>query len=303
MGPTGGQLEIGHGDARATVTTVGASLRAFEVAGVAYVETFGAEDTPPLGAGAVLVPWPNRVRGGTWPHAGLTQQLEVTEPARGNAIHGLTRREEWTVATRTDAEVTLEVELDGRQGWPFPFRTGITYAVDAAGLTVSHTVHNLADEEMPFGIGSHPYPRPGGTDIDDCVLTLAASTVLPVDAETMVPIGKPVSVEGTELDFRAGRPLRTADLDTAFGGCEPGADGLVRHTVTHDGGGVEVWADAAFGWVQVFTPSAFPGRGGRAIAIEPMTCPPDALNSGTDLIVLPAGETWSGRWGVRPLAG
>lgn len=303
MGPTGRQLEIRHGDALATVTTVGASLRAFEVAGKPYVETFGAEDSPPLGAGAVLVPWPNRVGGGTWPHAGVTQQLEVTEPTRGNAIHGLARREEWTVISRTDAAVTLEVQLDGRQGWPFRFRTGITYALDATGLTVTHTVHNLSDDEMPFGVGTHPYPSPGGTDVDDCVLTLAASTVLPVDEETLVPVGKPTSVEGTDLDFREGRPLRTADLDTAFGGCLPGEDGLVHHTVTHAGGGVEVWADPVFGWVQVFTPGEFPGRAGRAVAIEPMTCPPDALNSGTDLILLPAGGTWSGRWGVRRLDG
>jgi aldose 1-epimerase len=303
MGPTGRQLEIGHGDAHATVTTVGASLRAFVVAGVPYVESFGAEDTPPLGAGAVLVPWPNRVARGTWPHAGVTQQLEVTEPARGNAIHGLVRREEWTVVERTDAAVTLEVEIEGRQGWPFPFRTGITYAVDPGGLTVTHTVHNLGDEEMPFGVGSHPYPRPGDADVDDCVLTLAASTVVPVDQETMVPVGKPLAVEGTELDFREGRPLRGADLDTAFGGCVPGEDGLVRHTVTRNGNGVEMWADAAFGWVQVFTPAEYPGKGARAVAIEPMTCPPDALNSCTDLIVLPPGETWTGRWGVRPVHG
>ena len=307
MGPTGRQLEIGHGDARAAVTTVGASLRAFTVAGVPYVETYGAGETPPLGAGAVLVPWPNRVRGGTWPHAGVTQQLEVTEPVRGNAIHGLVRREEWTVADQADSAVTLEVEIDGRQGWPFPFRTAITYALDsgdgAGGLTVTHAVHNLGDEEMPFGVGCHPYPRPGETDVDECVLTLSASTVLPVDPETMVPVAKPVSVEGTDLDFRQGRPLREADLDTAFGGCVPGEDGLVHHSVTRDGTGVEVWAEPVFGWVQVFTPGEFPGKGARAVAIEPMTCPPDALNSGADLIVLPAGETWTGRWGVRPLHG
>ncbi|HEX2130540.1 MAG TPA: aldose 1-epimerase family protein [Actinophytocola sp.] len=303
MGPTGLQLEIGHGDAWAAVTTVGAGLRAFTVAGVPYAETYGADDTPPLGAGAVLVPWPNRVGGGTWPHAGVTQQLEVTEPARGNAIHGLVRREEWTVAERTESAVTLEVEIDPRQGWPFPFRTAVTYALDDRGLTVTHTVHNLGDEEMPFGVGTHPYPRPGETDVDDCELTLAASTVLPVDPETMVPVGKPLSVDGTDLDFRSGRRLREVELDTAFGGCVPAADGLVHHTVTRDGRGVEVWAEPVFSWVQVFTPAEFPGKGARAVAVEPMTCPPDALNSGTDLIVLAPGETWRGSWGIRPLAG
>ena len=51
----------------------------------------------------------------------------------------------------------------------------------------------------------------------------------------------------------------------------------------------------------MFTPSEFPGKGARAVAIEPMTCPPDALNSGVDLLWLSADETWTGRWGIRPL--
>jgi aldose 1-epimerase len=31
-----------------------------------------------------------------------------------------------------------------------------------------------------------------------------------------------------------------------------------------------------------------------------MTAPPDALNSGTDLIRLSPGESWSGSWGLIP---
>jgi aldose 1-epimerase len=37
------------------------------------------------------------------------------------------------------------------------------------------------------------------------------------------------------------------------------------------------------------------------VAVEPMTCPPDALNSGTDLITLAPGESWTGSWGLRPI--
>lgn len=32
-----------------------------------------------------------------------------------------------------------------------------------------------------------------------------------------------------------------------------------------------------------------------------MTCPPDAFNSGKDLIVLPAGASHSARWSIRSL--
>jgi aldose 1-epimerase len=297
---SGEQLQITHGDSSAVVNTAGGSLRAFEVAGVPYVETYA--DEPPLGAGAVLVPWPNRVAAATWSRGGATHQLAATEAARGNAIHGLVRRATWDVSARSDAAVTLTVDVDGAQGWPYPFRTTITYALSGGGLTVTHTVANRGEEDMPFGVGTHPYPRPGNVDVDECVLTLAARTVLPVDLDSMIPNGDPIDVVGTDYDFSAGRPLSDVELDTAFGGCKPGPDGLVRHSVSHGSAGVEVWADAAFGWVQVFTPEEFPGKGARAVAIEPMTCPPDALNSGVDLLWLSSDESWTGRWGIRPLS-
>ena len=84
-------------------------------------------------------------------------------------------------------------------------------------------------------------------------------------------------------------------LDLPFGGCTPspdpdaGADDggaeRVRHTLLGPGGGVEIWADPVFSWVQVFTSAAFPGRD-RVVAVEPSTCPPNALRTGTDLIAL-----------------
>ncbi|TCO58189.1 aldose 1-epimerase [Actinocrispum wychmicini] len=288
-----------HGNARAVVTATGAGLRSFEVDGVPYGETFGADEAPPLGAGMVLVPWPNRTAGGRWTLAGSTQQLDITEPARGNAIHGLVRRLQWTVVERTASTVSLNVVIAPQAGWPVELSTTIEYAVGDDGLTVTHWVENVGSQPTPFGVGTHPYPRAGNASTDSCVLQLAASTVLPLDPSTMIPNGPAVPVDGTEYDFRSPRPLSGVHLDTPFGGCVPGPDGLVRHRLTGPADGVELWADPDFGWVQVFTPDEFPGRG-RAVAIEPMTCPPDALNSGTGLIVLAPGATWTARWGITP---
>jgi len=297
---TGTELEITDGAARAVITTIGAGLRVFEVGGAPYAETFAPGDEPPLGAGCVLVPWPNRVAGGRWRLDGQPQELKLTEPERGNAIHGLARHDTWTVTHRRPSAVSLELVIEPQAGWPVRLRTTIDYALRAGGLTVTHGVHNLGTRPVPFGVGAHPYPRAGVAATDDCALTLSASTVLPLDQERMVPSGDASPVAGTEYDFSTARSLRGVSLDTPFGGCVPGADGLVRHALTARGGGVEIWADPDFRWVQVFTPDAFPGRG-RAIAIEPMTCPPDALNSGTDLITLTPGESWQGRWGIQPV--
>lgn len=294
-------LEISDGPARAVVERIGAGLRSFEVDDVPYVETYAAGEHPPMGSGAVLVPWPNRTAGAQWTLDGEVRRLEVTEPARGNAIHGLVRRAEWDVIAHTGSLLSLEINVDVQPGWPVPLRVTISYALDEHGLTVTHGVHNVGDRPTPIGVGTHPYPRAGASATDDCTLRLAANTVLPLDSDRMVPLGPAVDVTGTEYDFRTARSLRGVALDTAFGGCEPGADGLVHHVLVGPDGGVELWADSDFRWVQVYTPDGLPGRG-RAVAIEPMTCPPDALNSGIDLIMLAPGETWAGRWGLRPLA-
>jgi len=264
-------LEIVHGQSRAVITETGAGLRSFEVGGVPYVETFGYGETPPLGAGMVLLPWPNRTAGARWTLDGSVQELAVTEPARGNAIHGLVRRLQWTVLERSTSSVSLSVEIVAQAGWPVPLRTTIGYALDDSGLTVAHGVHNLGAEAVPFGVGTHPYPRAGNALTDSCTLRLAASTVLPLDSSSMIPTGPAVSVVDTPFDFTSARSLAGVELDTPFGGCAPGPDGLVRHVLSSPSGGVELWADPDFRWVQVFTPGVFPGRG-RAVAIDDKGC-------------------------------
>lgn len=290
--PTGEQFEITAGDVTATVTEVGAGLRAFSAGGRPYVESFPVDRRPPRGAGTVLVPWPNRTAGGRWTWNGGTQQLSLSEPAAGNAIHGLLRHTFYDVVERSPAAITLAARVAPQNGWPVPLATRVRYAVSADGLAVTHTVVNAGVDAVPFGIGAHPYVRAGDAATDDCHLRLAATTALPLEKGLPTGAARPGG-------FDAG--LAGAELDHAFGGCVPaGGDTLVRHRLTGPGGGVELWADPDFRWVQVFTPDDHPDRG-RAVAVEPMTCPPDALNSGTDLITLAPGESWTGRWGLRPV--
>lgn len=299
---TGAQYEITSGPFRAVITELGAGLRAFESDGVPYLETFPARDErPPMGAGAVLLPWPNRVAGGKWEFDGKPQYLDPNEPGRDNAIHGLVRFRPWRVVLHETARITLAIDIPAQPGWPVPMHAGIRYALGGRGLTVEHTVRNVGDQPVPFGVGNHPYVRAGHTPRAECDLQLAAHTVLPLDLETMNPNGPATDVADTAADFRTPMPLADIHLDTPFGDCRPEADGLVHHRLTGPSGGVELWADPDFKWVQVFTPDNFPGVG-SALAIEPMTCPPDALNSGIDLITLAPGQSWSGRWGLTPLA-
>ncbi|MFC4002178.1 aldose 1-epimerase family protein [Prauserella oleivorans] len=296
--PTGEQFELLRGDARAVVTEIGAGLRAFEVGGVPYLETFAAGAEPPKGAGQVLVPWPNRTKGARWTFDGKPQELAVTEPARGNAIHGLVRRKEWQLLEHAESSITLACDIDGEPGWPVPLRTGIVYDLAPRELTVTHTVSNEGEQAIGVGVGTHPYFRIGDVPTDELTLTLPATRVRPYDESRQLPFGEERDVEGTDYDLRGGRIVGGLDLDTAFTGLVPGEDGRHHVLLQHGETTLDVWTDPDFRWAQVFTPSDLTGRG-RAIAIEPMTCPADALNSGTDLITLEPGETWRGSWGIR----
>lgn len=299
MDASGRAFEIADGDARAVVYEVGATLALFSSGGLARTETYPPTRRPPKGAGAVLAPWPNRVRGGRWRHDGTDQQLALTEPDAGNAIHGLLRHVPWTVTEHAAATVTLSAVATVQPGWPQPVRVAVTFSIADGGLTVSTTATGLGDGPVPFGLGFHPYLRVGDIGVDELALTLGADTELPLTDQ--LPDGDAHRLAGAD-PLRSGLVLAGQVLDSAYGGCAPSAgDPLVRHRLTAaDDQGTELWADPAFGWVQVFTPDDFPGRG-RAVAVEPMTCPPDALNSGTDLVTLVPGEPWTASWGLRPI--
>ena len=298
---TGEQYEITSGPARAVVTEIGAGLRVFEVGDTPYLETFPEDWHPPLGSGAVLVPWPNRVADGRWTWEGRPQQLTLTELDLHNAIHGLQRKLPWDVVRHEADKIELASDVAVQPGWPVPLHTTIEYALGERGLTVTHTVRNTGEQTVPFGLGTHPYPRAGAVDRDVCRLQLAATTALPLTSDRLLPAGPATPVDGTDLDFRIPQPLAGRNLNNPLGGCRPEADGLVHHRLLGPSGGVELWADPDFRWVQVFTPPEFGDRGAGAVAIEPMTCPPDALNSGVDLLWLEPGQTWTGRWGFTPL--
>ncbi|SDC76031.1 aldose 1-epimerase family protein [Rhodococcus tukisamuensis] len=294
---------LSFGGYRAEVVSRGAALRLLECDGRALTETWSAQERPPLSAGLVLAPWPNRLRDGHFVFDGVEHQLSITEPDRHNAIHGLVRRDEWQLVERTESSVEQTIRVGLHKGWPYPLQVGVRHELGPDGLTVTHTATNIGAMPAPFGLGVHTYVRVGDTPLDDCTLQLTAGTRLPLDPDRMLPEGNSQSVYGTEFDFTSPRDLAGVRLDTPFSSIVPDPDGRARHVLrAPDGAGTVLWTDRRFGWIQVFTADpetgkGYPGRG-RALAVEPMTCPPDAFNSGIDQLVLAPGQTWSGSWGL-----
>lgn len=283
---------------RAEIGTVAAVLRSVTVGGVPITEHYDGVGTPPFASGIVLVPWPNRVRDGRWTHDGAEQQLDITEVARGNALHGLLRSTAYEVREQSDASVTLGALVAPQHGWPFLLDTWVRYEVRPDGITVTHGVANLGERRAPYAAGTHPFLQVGDHPVEDLVLTVAAATYFDVD-ERLNPVAER-PVDGTRFDLRPGARVGDLELDTAFGGVTH-RDGASAWLTAPDGATVELVQDVDWGYVQVFTTDEFPRAGvpGRAIAIEPMTAPPDALNSGQGLQWIEPGASSEGSWGLR----
>jgi aldose 1-epimerase len=144
----------------------------------------------------------------------------------------------------------------------------------------------------------------GDAPVETLTVTLTAAVRIQLDERSNPATQHTVddSAVGSPGDLRSGRVLAGLTLDSPYGQLA-NRDGRadVAWLTAPDGSSTTLWADAAFGWIQAYTPAAFPRPAGPglAVALEPMTGPPDALNSGTGLIWLEPGESWSASWGVR----
>ncbi|MBT1002386.1 aldose 1-epimerase family protein [Paenarthrobacter sp. DKR-5] len=293
---TGTQYVLRRGGARAVVVELAAGLRRFSVDGVDLTESYPDSELPPGAAGITLAPWANRIRDGRWTLDGKVQQLDLTEPARGNATHGLLRNTGYQLVSRSADAVELEATVFPQHGYPFRLRHRVRYALTGpSALQVEQTLHNLSTARAPFVLGAHPYLRIGELDSSDLTLTVRARSYLPAD-EQKIP-GAPVPVDAGH-DLSAGRRIGDLLLDAAYTGLDFDR-GPVRHVLAADDGrSVTLWADASCGFVQVFVTDTFPGRR-RAVALEPMTGPADAFNSGLGLRWLDPGASFTFRWGIE----
>jgi aldose 1-epimerase len=293
------EADTASGRETAVITEVAAGLRRYAVNGTDLVEPFEADALPPKGAGIVLVPWPNRVRDGKWNYNGSTLQLAITEPAKGNASHGLLRHFPYRTVLQSASSVTLEAPIFPQAGYPFELTTRVTYALTEDGLAVTHVLRNDGDTDAPVAVGTHPYLRIGDVPSGELTLRVDADTHVDIDDRSN-PVGT-TAVEGTPLDLRSGRLVDELDLDDGFGGV-PVTDGRAEHSLTApDGRRVVLWGDENMRYVQVFTPRNFPAPDGtqhQAVAIEPMTAPANAFNSGDGLRWLAPDEEWTVRWGI-----
>jgi aldose 1-epimerase len=303
VNPSGEQIELHRDGHRAVVVEVSGGVRSYEVDGRQLLDGYGPGEMCSGGRGQLLVPWPNRLRDGRYEFGNTTYQVPLTEPDKMNAIHGFLRWESWRVAERSADRVVMEHTLHPRAGYPFALRMSVEYSVGGDGLASAVTATNVGDGPCPFGTGVHPYLSAGTGDIETCWLEAPAARYL-VSDDRGIPVAA-ADVEGTNLDFRSRRQILGTRLDTAFTGLQRGADvrAWVRLWDERAESGVGLWMDDRYPYCMLFTGDSLPEkqRRRRSVAVEPMTCAPNAFASGDGLITLAQGESVTSRWGITPL--
>jgi aldose 1-epimerase len=298
----GARRRIAAGEYAAEVSEVGATLESLTVGGRDLLLR-SPDDGPMLFyRGAVVAPWPNRIGDGRYSWDGRDLQVPITEVERGNALHGLLSFQAYEVAEQSAEAVTLRTVLYPTTGYPFALEMRVEHRLDAEdGLTTTVTARNVGSAEAPYGVCPHPYLLAGPEDLDEWTLSCPAATVLEVTPDRLLPVGTREVEAGSDLDLRLPRPIAGRFLDHAFTDLAAGADGRWRVTATAPGGtGVEISADSTCPWVQVHTGDRpEPENDRKGLAVEPMTCPPDAFRSGEDLVRLSPGAEHTASWSIR----
>ena len=286
------EVELVAGDALLTIDLRGGGVRRLTAGTWDVLAGYPAGATVEGFPGAVLLPWPNRIRHGRWTWQGRDLQLDVGSPEAPHALHGLVHWQRWFPLDSTATSTTVATTVEPHAGYPFRLACAVDYALGPDRLAVTVRARNLGPDAAPFGTGMHPYLSVGAQadgGIGEAEFSLPARTVLELDGG--VPTGN-----STPFDGGVGR-IGDRSFDDAFTDLIRDGDGWARVGLRGPAGELELAVDGAWRWLQVFTGDTLPeGRRRRSLAVEPMTCPPNALADGIDLIVLEPGAEWSGTW-------
>lgn len=240
--------------------------------------------------GSKLSPFPNRIPAGKYTFDDKEYQLPVNEVASNNQLHAMLHCRPFEIASETaskdGAALVLTYDYKGTdQGYPFPYLLTITYKLDASGVSVATDLENTTTTAIPIGDGWHPYFQFENVNLVE--LQMGAAERLSSN------VGNALSdVHG----YEAGKVMEEDALDDCF---EVQKDKRFSLELKDPSSGValEIWQESEtnqYRYLQIYTP---PTR--RCIAVEPVSCAPNAFNTGRGLIVLKPNEKVSMSFGIK----
>ena len=237
--------------------------------------------------------------GGMCTFHGVDYQLPVNEPRPGVRPARLPRlRHGMGSESRDEALERLCWAMGAVAGYPFGLQIAASYGLDGDGLHSRITAVNTGAEAAPYGVCPHPYLVAGPAPLDAWTLEMPADCFFEVTPDRLLPVAtRPVA--GHDFDFRAA-PHRCRGDRPCFHRhgvrCQETGrsdrQGPRRNRSWHGMG-------SALPWLQVHTADKLPPAPDRlGLAVEPMTCPPDAFNSGQNLKRLEPGGSHEASWRI-----
>ena len=285
-------MRLVHGLWSATVSTRGASLIELRH-GETVVTTSAWAGASDWFSGATLFPWVNRIDGGTWQFGDQTLTAEINDAQNNCANHGLVFDSPFAASAQTLDSISLETALTPNRAYPAHLTLAVTYALNAAGLTVTYNVQNADQQRAPFAIGAHPYllAEP------DSVLEFNADARIQVDSRLLPSGTSPIEHTPSHIEVTN----RKHYTDACFTQLVRDAGGRASTQLSRPSANlnVTVWQDQSFTHLQVFTLQTGRSERPNLVAIEPQTSAANALATGDGLIWLEPGETFTGSWGIE----
>ncbi len=285
-------VAVENGEYQAVLTSVAAGVLSLRHRGRNLIHPLNPGEFPSGFQGQVLLPWAGRIADGVYRFRGVRYEAAINDHVNNAALHGLVYNQNWQVDRSGPTSVTFSTVVPAQEGYPFTLAATTTYELSAeAGLTVTITARNIGPDTAPYGVSSHPYPTCDGKLIDDCQVTIPAAKVTTM-SENLEPL-ELVSTREIGLDFRESARIGSTRIDNAFSGL-PGGKWTVELADPDTGLAVQVVSDTP--WVQIYSGEHI---GRRGLAVEPITSPSNAFNTGVDLIELEAGESYTYSYSIR----
>ena len=103
-----------------------------------------------------LVPFVNRIRGGSFGFRGQKLSLSPNMKGDPSPLHGDGWLNPWTVAVADGASAVLTYRHEPGE-WPWAYEAWQEVRLDGPVLDLRLACRNVSDEPMPCGLGQHPY--------------------------------------------------------------------------------------------------------------------------------------------------
>jgi aldose 1-epimerase len=250
--------------------------------------------------GSNLYPFPNRIEGGKYSFKEQLLHLNCNFPQENNAIHGLVYDQPFDVISKEDGDfgctlVLRYIVTKPLPGYPYNNMIEVNYKWNEENQFVCSTkITNLSDDLMPVGHGWHPYFIAGNTKVDELYIQFPSKEILEVN-DKGIPTGK----KDEYISFNELKPLGKTNFDSCFLLSSEDKEATILIENKKENIKYKIWQENGvhkYNYLQVYTP---PSR--ESIAFEPMTCSPNAFNTGEGLIVLAPQERITINWGIKSI--